>query len=78
LAPAKIKGGTTEAVEKATKLHRRLKQLKIKPPFKFIQMNSWRSAKSPLVNYAMPNKWFKAIGLYQIDEVKTGVIASHY
>jgi RNA-directed DNA polymerase len=26
----------------------------------------------------MPNKWFKAIGLYQIDEVKTGVLASHY
>jgi len=60
------------------KLHRRLKQLKFKPPFKFIQMNSWRSAKSPLVNYAMPNKWFKAIGLYQIDEVKTGVLASYY
>jgi RNA-directed DNA polymerase len=40
------------------KLHRRLKQLKYKPPFKFIKMNSWRSAKSPLANYAMPNKWF--------------------
>ena len=52
------------------RLHRRLKQLKFKPPFKFIKMNSWRSAKSPLVNYAMPNKWFKEIGLYQIDEVK--------
>jgi RNA-directed DNA polymerase len=64
--------------KKATKLHRRLKQLKYKPPFKFIKMNSWRSAKSPLANYAMPNKWFKEIGLYQIDEVKTGVLASYY
>jgi RNA-directed DNA polymerase len=64
--------------KKATKLHRRLKQLKYKPPFKFIKMNSWRSAKSPLANYAMPNKWFKEIGLYQIDEVQTGVLASHY
>ena len=64
--------------KKPTRLHRRLKQLKFKPPFKFIKMNSWRSAKSPLVNYAMPNKWFKAIGLYQIDEVKTGVLASYY
>jgi len=64
--------------KKATKLHRRLKQLKYKPPFKFINMNSWRSAKSPLANYAMPNKWFKEIGLYQIDEVQTGVLASHY
>ena len=64
--------------KKPTKLHRRLKQLKYKPPFKFIKMNSWRSAKSPLANYAMPNKWFKEIGLYQIDEVKTGVLASYY
>jgi len=60
------------------RLHRRLKQLKFKPPFKFIKMNSWRSAKSPLANYAMPNKWFKEIGLYQINEVKTGVLASYY
>jgi group II intron reverse transcriptase/maturase len=64
--------------KKPMRLHRRLKQLKFKPPFKFIKMNSWRSAKSPLVNYAMPNKWFKEIGLYQIDEVKTGVLASYY
>jgi len=64
--------------KKATKLHRRLKQIKFKPPFKFIKMNSWRSAKSPLANYAMPNKWFKEMGLYQIDEVKTGVLASYY
>ena len=64
--------------KKAAKLHRRLKQLTYKPPFKFIKMNSWRSAKSPLANYAMANKWFKEQGLYQIDEVKTGVLASYY
>ena len=64
--------------KKPMRLHRRLKQLKFKPPFKFINMNSWRSAKSPLANYAMPNKWFKEMGLYQIDEVKTGILASYY
>ena len=64
--------------KKPVRLHRRLKQLKFKPPFKFIKMNSWRSAKSPLANYAMPNKWFKEMGLYQIDKVKTGVLASYY
>jgi len=64
--------------KKAAKLHRRLKQLRYKPPFKFIKMNSWRSAKSSLANYAMPNQWFKDIGLYPIDEVKTGVLASYY
>jgi len=57
------------------KLHRRLKQLKYKPPFKRMKMNSWRNSMSPLASYAMPNSWFKDIGLYQIDEVKTSVLA---
>ena len=64
--------------KKPSKLHRRLKQLKYKPPFKLIKMSSWRNSASPLASYAMPNEWFKAIGLYQIDEVKTGVLASYY
>lgn len=64
--------------KKPSKLHRRLKQLKYKPPFKFIKMSSWQNSASPLASYAMPNEWFKAIGLYQIDEVKTGVLASYY
>lgn len=61
--------------KKSAKLHRRLKQRGYKPPFKFIKMNSWRNASSPLAHYAMPNSWFKEIGLYSIDEVKTGVLA---
>lgn len=64
--------------KKPSKLHRRLKQLKYKPPFRFIKMNSWRNSASPLASYAMPNEWFKSIGLYSIDEVKTGVLASFY
>lgn len=60
------------------KLHRRLKQLKYKPPFKFMKMKSWCNSGSPLAHYAMPNSWFQEIGLYQIDEVKTGVLAPHY
>ena len=62
----------------AVKLHRRLKQLKYNPPFKFIKMNSWRNSGSPLAHYAMPNSWLEEIGLYQIEEVKTGVLASYY
>jgi hypothetical protein len=74
----RLRGVQLNLWKKAAKLHRRLKQLKYKPPFKFIKMNSWRNAVSPLVNYAMANSWFKEIGLYQIDEVKTGVFASYY
>ncbi len=61
--------------KKPLKLHRRLKQLRYKPPFKFIKMNSWRSAKSPLSSFAMPNQWFEELGLYSIEDVNTGWLA---
>jgi group II intron reverse transcriptase/maturase len=60
--------------KKPMKLHRRLKQLGYKPPFKFMTMDSWKNAASPLSHYAMPNQWFKEVGLYAIDEVKTGIL----
>ncbi len=49
--------------KKPKRLHRRLKQLGYKPPFRFIRMNSWRNAQSPLASYAMPNQWFNELGL---------------
>jgi len=57
--------------KKPSRLHRRLKQLKFKPPFKFIQMNLWRNSASPLSSFAMPNKWFDEMGLYSLDQVQT-------
>lgn len=61
--------------KKPAKLHRRLKQLKYKPPFKFIKMNSWRNSASPLASYALPNKWFEEQGLYNIAGLETGWLA---
>lgn len=61
--------------KKPLRLHRRLKQLQYKPPFKFIKMNAWRNTNSPLSSYAMPNQWFKELGLYSIEEVNTGWLA---
>lgn len=61
--------------KKPSRLHRRLKQLGYKPPFKFIKMNSWRSAASPLSSYSMPNKWFEELGLHSIEQVNTGWLA---
>ena len=61
--------------KKPTRLHRRLKQLQYQPPFKLIKMSSWRSANSPLSNYAMPNQWFTELGLYSIEDVVTGWLA---
>ena len=61
--------------KKPSRLHRRLKQLKYKPPFKFIKMNSWRNSRSPLSSFAMPNSWFEGLGLYNIENVNTGWLA---
>ena len=58
------------------RLHRRLKQLGYKPPFKFIKMNSWRNSASPLSSLAMPNQWFDELGLYSITALDTGWLVS--
>jgi RNA-directed DNA polymerase len=60
----------------AVRLHRRLKQLGYKPPFKFIKMSSWRNSASPLSSLAMPNQWFDELGLYSITALDTGWLVS--
>jgi len=62
--------------KKPARLHRRLKQLHYKPPFKFIKMNSWRSANSPLSSFSMPNSWFRGLGLFSLEDVDTGWLVS--
>lgn len=63
--------------KKPQRLHRRLKQLGYKSPFKFIKMRSWRNAASPLASLAMPNSWFhEEMGLVDLARTKTGVCVS--
>lgn len=63
--------------KKVKKLHRILKLRGYSPPFKAIQMSSWRNSASPLANYSMPNLWFEEIGLYNLSNVRTGELALH-
>lgn len=60
------------------RLHRRLRQLGYQGEFKAIKMNSWRNAGSPLANYAMPNAWFRELGLYELGRVETGYLPQTY
>ena len=63
--------------KKPAKLHRRLKQLGYKPPFKAIKMSSWRNSGSSLSHYAMPNKWFhETMKLVNMADVQTGFTVS--
>lgn len=63
--------------KKPARLHRRLKQLGYRPPFKRIRMRSWRSAASPLAHYAMPNRWLHdELKLVDMAAVPVGVSVS--
>ncbi|SON50615.1 group II intron reverse transcriptase/maturase [Vibrio tapetis] len=64
--------------KKPTRLHRRLRQLGYEGSFRYICMDSWRNAASPLASYSMPNQWFNDLGLVNLEHVRTGYVFSHY
>jgi hypothetical protein len=57
------------------KLHRRLKQLGYKPPFRNVSMSKWNTSASPLSHYAMPNAWFDEINLFNLEAVSVGRVS---
>lgn len=61
--------------KKPARLHRRLRQLGYKGEFKFIKMNSWANAASPLAHYALPNDCLhQELWLFDISAVRTGIL----
>ncbi len=60
--------------KKPGRLHRRLKQLGYRPPFRYIKMQSWRNAASPLAHHAIPNAYLHdELRLVNLTKVRTGV-----
>ncbi len=59
--------------KKPQKPHRRLRQRGYKGEFKRIKMASWRNASCQLAHMAMLNRWFNEIGIFQADQVETGM-----
>ena len=62
--------------KKPKRLHRRLRQLGYKGEFKAIKMSSWRNAASPLASFAIPNKYLRELGLFDLCSVQTGIPVS--
>lgn len=62
--------------KKPKRLHRRLRQLGYRGKFKAIKMNSWRNAASPLASFAIPNKYLRELGLFDLCSVHTGIPVS--
>jgi len=60
--------------KRPSRLHRRLKQLGHRPPFKAIKMRSWRNALSPLAHLAIPNAYLHGeLRLVDLTKVRTGI-----
>ena len=65
--------------KKPGRLHRRLKQLGYRPPFKSIRMQSWRNAASPLAHLAIPNAYLhNELRLMDVTKVQTGVTVPEF
>ena len=60
--------------KRASRLHRRLRQLGFTGKFQKIRMRSWRSSRSPLASWSMPNGWITELGLFNLTTIDTGVL----
>jgi group II intron reverse transcriptase/maturase len=60
--------------KRASRLHRRLRQLGYQGKFLKIRMRSWRNSRSHLASWSMPNSWFSELGLFDLTTVETGVL----
>jgi len=60
--------------KRASRLHRRLRQLGYHGNFLKIRMRRWRSSRSPLASWSMPNAWFNELGLLDLTKIETGVL----
>jgi len=62
--------------KKPGRLHRRLRQRGYTGEFRRIKMSSWRSSASPQASMALPSKYLRELGLYDLDSVRTGISVS--
>ena len=59
-------------------LHRALRQRGYRGDFQRISMRSWRISASPLVSMALPNSWFREIGLVDLTKYSVGIVSQFY
>lgn len=60
--------------KRPSRLHRRLRQLGYQGEFLKMRMHSWRSSRSHLASWSMPNAWLANLGLFDLSAVETGVL----
>ncbi|CCO07550.1 group II intron reverse transcriptase/maturase [Desulforamulus hydrothermalis] len=55
-------------------LHKALRRRGYKGTFEKISMQRWRNSASPLINMALPNKWFDEMGLIDLTKYSVGIL----
>lgn len=64
--------------KRASRLHRRLRQLGYHGTFLKIRMQCWRNSRSHLASMSMPNGWISELGLFDLTTVETGVLPKSF
>jgi RNA-directed DNA polymerase len=59
-------------------LHKAVRRRGYKGEFKKISMVKWRNSNFTLVHMALPNIWFKEIGLVHLSDIHVGILSNYY
>lgn len=59
-------------------LHKAVRRRGYKGEFKKISMVRWRNSSFTLVHMALPNIWFKEIGLVHLSDIHVGILSNYY
>ncbi len=57
--------------------HRQLRRKGFKGEAPKISMNKWRNSSCYHIHFALPNKWFKEMKLFDLSDIKTGVLFNY-
>ena len=59
-------------------LHKQLRRQGLKGTFPKISMTRWRNSNCFHIDFALPNKWFEEMKLFDLTKLKTGVLSDYY
>ena len=58
------------------KLHKTLRGRGVKGELLKVSMAKWKNSVCPLINLALPNKWFDELGLFDLRSLTVGILSS--
>lgn len=59
-------------------LHKQLRRMGYHGDFEKISVTRWKNSASPLINIALPNRWFDTLKLFDMTKVKAGILPCYY